>query len=59
MAAMKALSPFIGMILMVMIALMLGAILGTYAFGMSESMHTIRMVATSVVQSGPDILVTY
>jgi flagellin-like protein len=59
MAAMRALSPLIGTILMVLIALMLGAILGTYAFEMSDSMHTVRMVATSVVQSGPDILITY
>jgi len=59
MAVMKALSPFIGTILMVMIALMLGAILGTYAFGILESMHDIRIIATSVVQSGPNILITY
>jgi flagellin-like protein len=59
MAVMKALSPLIGTILMVMTALMLGAILGTYAFGMSESMHTIRIIASRVVQSGPDILITY
>jgi flagellin-like protein len=59
MAAMRALSPLIGTILMVMISLMLGAILGTFAFGMTESMHTTRIIATSVVQSGPDILITY
>ncbi|MCX6683324.1 MAG: hypothetical protein NTZ37_01135 [Methanoregula sp.] len=59
MAAMKVLSPFIGTILMVMIALMLGAILGTYAFEMTDNLHTIRIISTSVVQSGPDILITY
>jgi flagellin-like protein len=59
MASMKALSPLIGTILMVMISLMLGAILGTFAFEMTDNIHTIRMVATSVVQSGPDILITY
>jgi flagellin-like protein len=56
---MRALSPLIGTILMVMIALMLGAILGTFAFEMTNSMHTVRIIATSVVQSGPDILITY
>jgi flagellin-like protein len=59
MALMKALSPFIGTILMVMFALMLGVILGTYAFGMSESIQHIRAIAISVVQSPPDILITY
>jgi flagellin-like protein len=59
MAAMKALSPLVGTILMVLIAVMLGAILGTYAFEMSDSLHTVRIIATSVVQSGPDILITY
>jgi len=54
-----ALSPVIGTILMVMTAVMLGGIIGIYAFGMSENVQHIRMVATSVVQSGPDILVTY
>ena len=59
MAAMRALSPLIGTILMVLIALMLGAILGTFAFEMTGSMHTTRIIATSVVQSGPDIRITY
>jgi flagellin-like protein len=58
-AVMKVLSPFIGTILMVMIVLMLGAILGTYAFGRSESIQRIRAIAISVVQSAPDILITY
>jgi hypothetical protein len=37
---------------MVMIALMLGAILGTFAFEMTGNIHDIRIIATSVVQSG-------
>jgi len=42
-----------------MISVMLGAIIGVYAFGMSASIQDIRMVATSVTQSGSDILITY
>ena len=42
-----------------MISVMLGAIIGVYAFGMSASVQNIRMVATSVTQSGSDILITY
>jgi len=55
----EALSPVIGTILMVMTAVMLGGIIGIYAFGMSENVQHVRMVATSVVQSGNDILITY
>ena len=55
----EALSPVIGTILMVMTSVMLGAIIGTYAFGMAEGVHNTRMVSTSVIQSGSDILVTY
>ena len=55
----NAMSPVIGTILMVMISVMLGAIIGVYAFGMSTSVQNIRMVATSVTQSGSDILITY
>jgi len=38
---------------------MLGAIIGMYAFGMSTTVQNIRMDATSVTQSGSDILITY
>jgi len=55
----EALSPVIGTILMVMISVMLGAIIGIYAFGMASSVQNTRIVATSVVQSGSDILITY
>ena len=55
----EALSPVIGTILMVMTAVMLGGIIGIYAFGMSEHVQDVRMVATSVVQTGNDILITY
>jgi flagellin-like protein len=55
----EAVSPVIGTILMVMISVMLGGIIGIYAFGMSSSVQNIRMVATSVVQSGSDIQITY
>jgi FlaG/FlaF family flagellin (archaellin) len=55
----EAMSPVIGTILMVMISVMLGAIIGSYAFGMSASVQNIRMVAMSVTQSGSDILITY
>ena len=55
----EAVSPVLGVILMVAITVILATIIATYAFGMSESIHNIRVVATSVVQSGPDIVVTY
>ena len=44
---------------MVAITVILATIIATYAFGMSESIRNIRVVATSVVQSGTDIVVTY
>jgi len=62
MALMKndvAVSPVIGTILMVMVSVVLAAIIGMYAFGTSPSVQNIRMVATSVVESPPDILITY
>jgi flagellin-like protein len=55
----EALSPVIGTILMVMISVMLGAIIGIYAFGMSSSVQNIRIISTSVIQSDSDILITY
>jgi len=54
-----AMSPVIGTILMVMISVMLGVIIGSYAFGMAASVQNIRMIATSVVQSGSDLRITY
>ena len=54
-----AVSPVIGVILMVAITVVLAAVIATYAFGMSESIHNMRVVATSVVQSGSDIIITY
>jgi FlaG/FlaF family flagellin (archaellin) len=45
----EAMTPVIGTILMVMISVMLGAIIGVYAFGMSASVQNIRMIAMSVV----------
>ena len=55
----EAVSPVMGVILMVAITLILATIIATYAFGMSESIHNIRVVATNVVQSGSDIVITY
>ncbi|HUT38896.1 MAG TPA: type IV pilin N-terminal domain-containing protein [Methanoregula sp.] len=55
----EAVSPVMGVILMVAITVILAAVIGTYALGMSESIHNIRVVATSVVQSGSDIFITY
>ena len=55
----EAVSPVMGVILMVAITVILATIIASYAFGMSESVHNIRVVATSVVQSGSDILITY
>jgi archaeal type IV pilus assembly protein PilA len=55
----EAVSPIMGVILMVAITLILATIIATYAFGMAESIHNMRVVATSVVKSGSDIVVTY
>jgi archaeal type IV pilus assembly protein PilA len=55
----EAVSPVIGTILMVMISVMLGVIIGSYAFDMAASVQNIRMIATSVTQSGSDIRITY
>jgi flagellin-like protein len=55
----EAVSPVMGVILMVAITLILATIIATYAFGMAESIHNMRVVATSVVQSGSDIVITY
>ena len=55
----EAVSPIMGVILMVAITLILATIIATYAFGMAESIHNMRVVATSVVKSGSDIVITY
>jgi hypothetical protein len=57
-----AFSPTFTTILTVMTtltALMFGGIIGIYAFEMMGSIHAPRLIVTSVVQSGPDILVMY
>ena len=55
----NAVSQTVGTLLMVAITVILGAIIGMYAFGMSSSIQNIRVVAISVTQSAPDILISY
>ena len=55
----NAVSQTVGTLLMVAITVMLGVIIYSYASGISSSIQNTRVVATSVVQSPPDILITY
>jgi hypothetical protein len=55
----NAVSQTVGTLLMVAISVILAAIIGMYAFGMSSSVQNIRVVAISVTQSAPDILISY
>ncbi len=55
----NAVSQTVGTLLMVAISVILAAIIGSYAFGMSSSVQNIRVVAISVTQSTPDILISY
>jgi len=55
----NAVSPVIGVILMVAITVILAAVVATFVFGMSGNVQKTKIIAASVSQSNSDILVTY
>jgi flagellin-like protein len=55
----EAVSPVIGVILMVAITVILAAVIATFVFGMSGNITKTRIISTSVSQTGNDILITY
>ncbi len=54
-----AVSPVIGVILMVAVTVILAAVIGSYAFGMSSSVTRTVAIAVSAGQQGNDIVLTY
>ena len=55
----EAVSPVIGVILMVAITVILAAVIAVFVFGMASDVQTTKTVAATAKQSGTDILVTY
>ena len=54
-----AVSPVIGVILMVAITVILAAVIAAFVFGMTGSVQSTKTVAVTAAQSGNDIIVTY
>jgi len=54
-----AVSPVIGVILMVAITVILAAVIAAFVFGMTGSVQSTKTVAVTAAQSGTDIIVTY
>ncbi|NQS74246.1 MAG: type IV pilin N-terminal domain-containing protein [Methanoculleus sp.] len=54
-----AVSPVIGVILMVAITVILAAVIAAFVFGMSGNVDTQKMVAATATQQGTSIVVTY
>ncbi len=54
-----AVSPVIGVILMVAITVILAAVIAGFVFGMTGNVQTTKMVAATATQQGGDIIVTY
>ena len=54
-----AVSPVIGVILMVAITVILAAVIAAFVFGMSGNVQTTKTVAVTASQSGNDIILTY
>jgi len=54
-----AVSPVIGVILMVAITVILAAVIAAFAFGMTGSVQTTKTVAATATQQGDNIIVTY
>ena len=54
-----AVSPVIGVILMVAITVILAAVIGAFVFGMGSDMKKMYVVAATASQIGNDITVTY
>jgi flagellin-like protein len=55
----EAVSPVIGVILMVAITVILAAVIAAFVFGMSGNITKTKVVASTVSQNGVDILITY
>ena len=55
----EAVSPVIGVILMVAITVILAAVIAAFVFGMSGNIGTTKMVAATATQQGEVITVTY
>jgi len=54
-----AVSPVIGVILMVAITVILAAVIAAFVFGMTGSVQTTKTVAATATQQGDNIIVTY
>jgi len=54
-----AVSPVIGVILMVAITVILAAVIAAFVFGMGSSVGTTKTVAVTASQNGDDIVLTY
>jgi len=55
----EAVSPVIGVILMVAITVILAAVIAAFVFGMAGNIQTTKTVAATATQQGNDIIVTY
>jgi len=54
-----AVSPVIGVILMVAITVILAAVIAAFVFGMGSNVSTTKSVAATATQQNKDIIVTY
>jgi len=55
----EAVSPVIGVILMVAITVILAAVIAAFVFGMAGNVSKTRVVAATAAQQGNSIIVTY
>ena len=55
----EAVSPVIGVILMVAITVILAAVIAAFVFGMGSGVQTTKTVAVTASQNGPDVILTY
>jgi archaeal type IV pilus assembly protein PilA len=55
----EAVSPVIGVILMVAITVILAAVIAAFVFGMAGNIQKTKVVASTVTQQGNTIIVTY
>lgn len=55
----EAVSPVIGVILMVAITVILAAVIAAFVFGMTGNVQTTKTVAITAGQNGNDIILTY
>jgi len=55
----EAVSPVIGVILMVAITVILAAVIAAFVFGMAGSVQKTKVVAATATQSGTNIIVTW